>query len=148
MPDLPVAGPAAFVTLYEVAVEPTTTTLTFKVNTDQAVQLRFRVWRDINPGVSAAGQEASAKVGPRSFPYALAPLLGGADPGGWVVCYEITSITAPPPTLRPFQGSVRVPGSRTVAKGTALNVRWNAFGWNRYTWAQYNPKNENALVTP
>jgi|SRR5215831_4802260 len=135
-------------------------TVVFWVDTgDSSVQLNFRIWDVTNPSVSASGTEASAKSGRRNFSYALAPLT--STPQGKTMGYEITSTTAPPPTLRPYQGVVRIPGARTVAKLNAVPVRWNSFGgtppapaggtggqgatgatgnWNQYTWAQYNPK--------
>jgi len=131
-------------------------TLVFWVDTgDSSVQLRFTVWDAANPGVTANGTEASAKSGRRSFTYALSPL--SATPQGRTVGYEITSVTTPPPTLRPQQGWVRMPGARTVAKLNAVPVKFFAFGgappapagggsganagsWNQYTWSQWNPK--------
>jgi len=153
MPPQIVMGPSAFVTLSNVAAAPNAAgdTVVFTVETDQAVQLRFTVWDAQNPSVTAGGQEGSAILGRRTFSYALSPLTASAQ--GKVMGYEITSLTTPPPTLRPFQGTVRIGAARTVAKNNAVPVRWNMFGdgtrpaggggignWSSYTWAQYNPK--------
>lgn len=162
MPLAIVAGPAGFVTLSNVIATPNAagTVVTFTVTTDQSVQLNFRIWDAMNPSVSASGTEAAAAVGTRTFAYTLSPV--SANPQGRVMGYEITSVTAPPPTLRPYQGTIRIPAARTTTNGKAVPVRWNMFGdgtrpqwgggttnrgdgpaagnWSSYTWAQYNPK--------
>lgn len=155
MPDLPLAGPSAFVTLSDVSAEPNANNdgIIFKVTTDQSVQLRFRIWDALNPSVVIVANEAGAKAGPRQLVAPLATLT--ADATGDVLGYEILSTTAPPPTLRPFSGTVRMAGARTVAKGNAVPVRFNGFSgsfsaavpalgvggnWSRYTWSQWNPK--------
>jgi len=153
MPLAIVAGPAGFVTLSNVIATPNAagTVVTFSVTTDQSVQLNFRIWDTQNPSVSAGGTEAAAAVGTRTFQYTLSPV--SANPQGKVMGFEITSVTAPPPTLRPYQGTVRISAARTVANQKAVPVRWNMFGdgtrpaggagignWSSYTWAQYNPK--------
>jgi len=148
-----VAGPSLFVTLSNVIATPNAagTVVTFSVTTDQSVQLNFRIWDAQTPSVSASGTEAAAAAGTRTFAYTLSPV--SANPQGKVMGFEITSVTAPPPTLRPYQGTVRIPAARTVANQKAVPVRHNMFGdgtrpsggggvgnWSSYTWAQYNPK--------
>jgi|SRR5215831_73838 len=164
-----VAGPSGFVTLSNVIAAPNAagTVVVFSVTTDQSVQLNFRIWDVMNPSVSAAGTEAAAGIGTRTFSYTLSPV--SANPQGKVMGFEITSVTAPPPTLRPYQGTVRIPAARTVANQKAVPVRWNMFGdgtrpvdgggtgplkngpaagnWSSYTWTQYNPK-QTTFPTP
>jgi hypothetical protein len=156
-----VAGPSSFVTLYVVSVAPNAAgdTVVFTVETDQAVRLSVVMKRN-GATTSQVVNEAGAASGRRTITFAITT-LGGPVVGEHLL-WEISSLTAPPPTLRTVQnGSVRMPNARTTTNGKAVPVRWNQFGdgtrptngggnparsmegsgnWSSYTWTQYNPK--------
>jgi len=142
-----VAGPSKFVTLSDIYAIPSADglTLTFKCLTDQAVALRYRVWDVTNPAASAQGTEPGPLT-VHNFPYALAPLT--STPLGRTVGFEITSTTTPPPTLRPYRGTVRMPAARAK-----LPTEFHGFTVTppvlNYSWAQYNPNGTStAIQTP
>jgi len=147
--------PDVFVSLRDITVAPSAdlTTLTFTVWTDLSIQLRYRVWLEQNPSVSAAGNDAAASVGKHLFPYPLGPLATPADLRGKIAGFEILSATPQTqPYLRSYVGSVRMPGARDPFD---IPVRFFSFSgpmtgavptlgtlgnWSRYTWSQWNPK--------
>lgn len=153
-----VAGPSGFVTLSDVNAgsSPNGASLVFTFNTDQAVQLSVSLVDARFPGSPPiVSNEAGAAQGRRTL---TVPLTGMA---GQVVNFTISSLTPPPPTLRPYTGSVRIAGSRGGTANPPVPIRFYMFGgtppppagggplppapgnqgnWNSYAWAQYNPK--------
>lgn len=149
-----VAGPSRFDSLTSVTVTPAAdaTSVLFNAWTEQALQLRYRIWREDRPELVIVGNEAGAVAGQHKSSFSLASLGAAAELKGEVLSYEILSTTAPPPTLRPYGGSVRIPGARDLqdipvrfysfsgpmtAAVPALGVQGN---WSRYTWSQWNSK--------
>ena len=163
--DMPPAGPAAFITLRDITFANDATNIYIRCTTDQATRLTFRMWRTNNPLVVYSETETPTAILGMRYQTLARSNLGAMDFSGETVMIEILTTVPPNPVgsayLRPYSGSLRITGARSVAKGNAVPVRWNQFGdgtrppngggnparnmegsgnWSSYTWAQYNPK--------
>ena len=142
------SGPPGYITISNIKATATNNSFTVTFDTDQPVLMAMDWWSHNDPSITAAGSVLEGVLR-TNHTIATGAMPAGDHSGkffGFSLRLDANDVSGK--TLRSYQGFVQLLGARTVAKQNAVNVRWNSFAWNRYTWAQYNPKNEAALVTP
>ena len=157
--DLPLAGPAAFITLRDITFASDANNIYVRCTTDIATLLTFRTCRTKDPNTIYTETESPTPILGMRYQTLPRSNLGPADYSGETVLIEISTQVPPnsvgSPYLRPYTGSLRLVGARTVANGKALPVRFNGFSgsyaaavpplgtkgnWSTYTWSQWNTK--------
>ena len=139
-----------YITLSNVRWTPAANAFTVRCDTDVACLLQMDYWSHNDPSIPQPIAGTVAEGGATTTHTFTTPALPAGDHTGKFFGFSLRkdATDATGKTLRSQQGFVQLIGARTVAKGNAVNVRWNSFAWNRYTWAQYGQPGQPPLVTP